>query len=840
MNRAVVNWVRERNICTDKEKRIRNLLIVNGGLENTPNVNSLDTEELLIRVLKKLTEERIVHQAGGKKTTSINVDYITLFPNERESLFNARRGGRGRGGLGRGGGNGNDGDDASQIKPELRKLLSTKPNYSQPESVREYILQMARALVECDRRADPATVEASIISTNYHRRTDLENADLLNELKRCKKKLNDCMIRNYTLLSGGQESQSSPPRPPPSPPPPDDDRFRAQGEPYESTQLLIDENKELKRNYSRLQRELRDMQTRLSEADYSLEQCRDALEKCEANNIYLQNELQAQSDLVITLRDRLEEYEVKNRYKDELLADCTNQLDQEQIRRNELEGRLRNTALDESNSYDEQRDVPNNADRFVLERRCRETEELRQQELEKHERAINQAKERIDELQKSLQDYIQQLNDCREELRFSSRKMEDTARLYKQHDNEIEALTTEKEQLIQDKAELEEKHEKCLTLITQARKAISQLQTENEQLKQRQKINDEEEVATTEGGGGSGNDDQSNKVRQLLRDSQINADIITSLNTQIAALKEANKQLERQVDDVVAETRNTMEANSKKRLEEVRKDFQESIDEYENRLNALKATYDLNHTELGEDSSLFLPVKRLMVSCVEALSIQPELVENVSLQRKIYPQFVDSITDNLNTNATNLLLFTQQINNAYAKLVSDRLNVPNPDIFKDISERTKLLRAINNTTINRQEDSVVVTPGPSTVPSVSSRPLQKPDIAPNITKAFNRVMIPQNVSENPFDVPEQNKVPSLQEEIEAYDYQENIMRAKSPVTKTSSTKQKIEDYFATGKRKRKSASKPAPVPKPKKTKKKSKVSEEGEEEGLGSIIKTAK
>ncbi|QOD40006.1 Maph43 [Matsumuraeses phaseoli granulovirus] len=129
MNRSVANWVVERYQCTEKEKRLRNLLIANSGLRfkkgkwlNTKlDLDSIDTEELLVKILKVLNEDRIKFYTRDKDATNDNDDEEIIVTTA-----------------------------STNVNSEMKRLIMKKPRFTDVDSVREFILQTGRALVACN------------------------------------------------------------------------------------------------------------------------------------------------------------------------------------------------------------------------------------------------------------------------------------------------------------------------------------------------------------------------------------------------------------------------------------------------------------------------------------------------------------------------------------------------------------------------------------------------------------------------------------------------------------------------------------------------------------------
>ncbi|AKN80722.1 hypothetical protein [Diatraea saccharalis granulovirus] len=135
MKRSVAGWVVEKQQCEDKEKRLRNLLITNSGLrlqggrwiDQRLDLNSIDTEELLVKVLKKLNE--------GTTSTTSNDDEIIV-------------------------------DTRNNLLLRETKYLK-RPNFSDVESVREFILQIGRVVVLCEPSLQNLHSDFAYLAYNY-------------------------------------------------------------------------------------------------------------------------------------------------------------------------------------------------------------------------------------------------------------------------------------------------------------------------------------------------------------------------------------------------------------------------------------------------------------------------------------------------------------------------------------------------------------------------------------------------------------------------------------------------------------------------------------------------
>nr|ARX72033.1 hypothetical protein EREL_044 [Erinnyis ello granulovirus] len=146
MNRSVANWMVEKHRCTEKEKRLRNLLVTNSGLrieggrwlDSRFDLESLDTEVLLVKVLKTLTEDR-------NKLMSLNEVGPNAIVNEDSNEFGYSK----------------------NVSGELKRLLMKRPKFSNIESVREFISQMARTIIACNPNASILSPDFALLANNY-------------------------------------------------------------------------------------------------------------------------------------------------------------------------------------------------------------------------------------------------------------------------------------------------------------------------------------------------------------------------------------------------------------------------------------------------------------------------------------------------------------------------------------------------------------------------------------------------------------------------------------------------------------------------------------------------
>nr|WPN08667.1 hypothetical protein [Cnaphalocrocis medinalis granulovirus] len=170
MKRSVASWVVEKHQCSEKEKRLRNLLLANGGLPlddggltSRINLNALDTEELLIKVLNHkhqlLQQKQILQQkqddddGGGTENSIVDVN--------RES----------------------------------RRLFTKRPRFTDIKSVREFILQMGRTIIACNPSLQYLGEDFNYIAYNYGLAQDTPVA----ENERIRREMRDYEVLNETL-----------------------------------------------------------------------------------------------------------------------------------------------------------------------------------------------------------------------------------------------------------------------------------------------------------------------------------------------------------------------------------------------------------------------------------------------------------------------------------------------------------------------------------------------------------------------------------------------------------------------------------------------------------------
>nr|ADO85467.1 unknown [Pieris rapae granulovirus] len=167
MKRSVANWVIEKHQCTEKEKRLRNLLITNSGLkleggkwlDKRIDLNAIDTEELLIKVLKAMNEQ--------------NMRFRTNDDDNDENIYDDE-------------GNIVSVSKNNNVTRETKRLFTKRPNFTDIKSVREFILQMGRTIIACNPSLQYLNEDFSYLAFNYGLAQDtpvVENEKLKRELR---------------------------------------------------------------------------------------------------------------------------------------------------------------------------------------------------------------------------------------------------------------------------------------------------------------------------------------------------------------------------------------------------------------------------------------------------------------------------------------------------------------------------------------------------------------------------------------------------------------------------------------------------------------------------------
>lgn len=210
MNRSIANWIKERNVCVDKEQRLRNLILVYGNYTNA-DIQNIDTETLLARVLKKINDQTIEYRSGGDISTTITKDYKNYVVTDELGNFTLV--------------NNNPPPAKRPTLESLKLLLNNKPAYGNPETVRNYLNQVTRLLAELDSRTAPVQTELSIIATYYGSAASVsvnlddvtrERDKLLLQIEKCTKdsdrllrELNEVKFKNGDLQAKCASLQSA-------------------------------------------------------------------------------------------------------------------------------------------------------------------------------------------------------------------------------------------------------------------------------------------------------------------------------------------------------------------------------------------------------------------------------------------------------------------------------------------------------------------------------------------------------------------------------------------------------------------------------------------------------
>ncbi|AAQ21642.1 unknown [Cryptophlebia leucotreta granulovirus] len=270
MNRSVASWVIEKHNCTEKEKRIRNLLITHSGLkleegkwiDKKIDLNSIDTEELLIKILKAINDDKVrlygeLYSSGKFDSNDIILD------NDYENIVNT---------------------NVKNLNKEVSKLLTKRPNLANVNSVREFIYQLGRTLVACNSSTQVLHSDIAYIASNYGTAqtfpqtsfgiipttrktdsgtTDNENSKLSKELEKCRSDLLDFRFKNQ------METQ--------------DAKLKARGELQELNLKKEGDIKELKITIKDLEKRLKNAELDAKNCNKDLNTTRSELDTCNRN-----------------------------------------------------------------------------------------------------------------------------------------------------------------------------------------------------------------------------------------------------------------------------------------------------------------------------------------------------------------------------------------------------------------------------------------------------------------------------------------------------------------------------------------------------------------------------
>nr|UYX49676.1 unknown [Darna trima granulovirus] len=174
MKRSWANWIVGNYECSEKEKRLRNLLITNSGLklqngkwlDKRIDLNQLDTEELLVKVLKVLHDERY----------------------KEESLDVNRK---------------------LSIAKEARRFINKRPNFNNVNSVKEFILQLSRLIAVCSPDLQYLVQDIVILSHKYGLSAKgVDNEKLQKKLDKTRTKLQECNKKLNLLMNSNSENDT--------------------------------------------------------------------------------------------------------------------------------------------------------------------------------------------------------------------------------------------------------------------------------------------------------------------------------------------------------------------------------------------------------------------------------------------------------------------------------------------------------------------------------------------------------------------------------------------------------------------------------------------------------
>ncbi|AGQ20281.1 hypothetical protein CaLGV022 [Clostera anastomosis granulovirus A] len=156
MNRSVANIIVGKFECTEREKRLRNLLIANSGLrlengrwlDRQTNIETIDTEQLLIKVLKAMNDRVMGAHVYDDNRMDVDEDVRVVVTEKRS------------------------------VNRESKRLFTKRPNFTDVKSVREFILQMGRTIVACDPSLQYLNEDFSFLAYNYGLTQDAPNVEV--------------------------------------------------------------------------------------------------------------------------------------------------------------------------------------------------------------------------------------------------------------------------------------------------------------------------------------------------------------------------------------------------------------------------------------------------------------------------------------------------------------------------------------------------------------------------------------------------------------------------------------------------------------------------------------
>lgn len=304
MNRSVANWMVEKHRCTEKEKRLRNLLVINSGLkveggrwlDRRFDLENLDTEVLLVKVLKTLTDDR-------NKLMSLSETGPNAINNEDTNEFSYGK----------------------NVSSELKRLFIKKPKFTNVDSVREFILQMARTIIACNPNASILSPDFTLLATNYGLSQDTANLQAqIYELKTENEQittLNTQLKESNDLLKSGYDSLRV--------------AYQDQVDLIESSNVAAEDTKVLREELQKVQSERNTLKARINTLiathETDMEKLRQNLQNTNTKNL-----------------QRLEEE--ANKQKDKIRKDLNDERDklitQQEMKLNALREEYRNSDVE--------------------------------------------------------------------------------------------------------------------------------------------------------------------------------------------------------------------------------------------------------------------------------------------------------------------------------------------------------------------------------------------------------------------------------------------------------------------------------------------------------------
>lgn len=578
MNRSVANWVRERNVCTDKEKRIRNLLLINSGLTEP---STLDTEELLVNTLRKLNEDRVKFMAGGKKTTSINVDYLNYLPNDTTTLFN----------------------EPGEVKPELAKLLRSRPNIDTPSSVSSYIIQIARALAQYDRRAEPVLTEATIIASAYTSRNTTPASVPYNTFQE------DLITSRENLSKCREELMRC-----------NDDK-RNLDDKVQNASLEIVQLKEMVIGY---ERNIADLNARVADSD-QIDKLTGDYETLQQQNVELSRENNSFTE----------------RYND-LVEQIERLVDENSMLKGKLEAEMDYTVLKEiencERNMESQLEDINNELRLMRDRHeaCLAEKDRLTVDYEEclavsenNRRQIGEHLETIEMLNKHLQDTH---TDYDTRLSETQASLDDLRIQNERYAKDIQLANDSVIDLKDTKVRLLQQRNDNLDQISRLELDVAAKGAEIERLTEVIEAN----VSATE----------QQRTQQFLAESRSTDATIEALKEQIIKLNTQLRDYEEETDNIVQEVNETCRLKIEQRVSEVTAEMNAMEEQLRLIIDRLTKENEQRCQTIDESSALFNPLKKLLIACVDMVCDRPTYTLNISR--------LEAITENDISGATSL------------------------------------------------------------------------------------------------------------------------------------------------------------------------------------------